>query len=235
MLWFCFRFFSCVCFLFSGLSWKKDLNLWDCLIKERLNSKEIIRSSLKMSLWAQANCYGHFSLFVILLIALLIRLSWFLLFSLHYYQIWTFQMFIFIICFWKNCSKLNLCNRKKQFPFPQCSWWYLHGSNVEVRRGCQCSCQWSGVFAVISLIFGSPFPCFLISSLRSNAGSDNQVRLQAEILVCVWRQYSIWLHLPSECPDSKVRNQYALMLYFSDNTSYSLQPFFFVFQWRDGL
>lgn len=60
-------------------------------------------------------------------------------------------------------------------------------------------------------------------SLRPDAGSDNQVRLQAEILVCIWGQHSFWLHLPSECPDSKVRNQNALMFYLLTNTSHSHQ------------
>ena len=45
----------------------------------------------------------------------------------------------------------------------------------------------------------------LLISLRSDAGPDHQVRFQAEILLGVWRQHSIWLHLPRQCPDSKVR------------------------------
>lgn len=83
-------------------------------------------------------------------------------------------------------------------------------------------CQLCDAFKAVILITGSKFFCLWMSSLRSDAGSDNQVGLQTEILVSVWGQHRVWLHLPSERPDSKVRRRRLQVLYSSNDTAYSL-------------
>lgn len=145
---------------------------------------------------------------------------------------------IFFVLFSPSLFKSSSFEKRIFFQYFQYFWWNLCGTNDRSHgRGQKRLPVFLSVVCFVCsfiLISAGKCPCFLMPSLRSNAGSDNQVRLQAEILLCVWRQYSIWLHLPSQCPDSKVWNQFVLMLYFSGDTSCGLRHYF-LFQWRDSL